>query len=273
MVVSPSAQPKDASNETNQKVLQQKILHKVAAMRNIISNNLTKWKAKYELYFDKKLHALLTFTIGQQVDLARPLRALIAEEKKTSKRCNKVLLRTKGPFFVIYVKRHVIIIDEDSIPNFTHPSASATPVPTEVHMNTILTPDLDQPARNTVSHNAVKECEEIREYVADNVVDDRHASEYLIYNYIGTDTHHQEMPANQQAINQTSPSTNTGFDTPNSMMCFELLPHQGRKNAGMQGAASIYLALLFQLSLVKHQSHQSRMLRLSLEAEPQTRLE
>lgn len=62
----------------------------------------------------------------------RPLTALVAEEKKTATRYNKLLSRTTGQFTIKNVKVHVMNINKDGIPNEISTNR-AMPVPTMTH--------------------------------------------------------------------------------------------------------------------------------------------
>lgn len=121
-------------------------------MRDKASNYLRKQQARYKRYFDKKGRTLPKLMIGHQVYVDHPPPGFLEDEKKSSTKYIKLLLRTMVLFTVMGLKSHVITIVEVGIPN-TIFIERATHVPTKTHGATRITPSVDLPTRTTATRN------------------------------------------------------------------------------------------------------------------------
>lgn len=72
------------------------------------------------------------------------------------------------------------MVDEDGIPNTMYIDR-AMPLQRKTDMNTRTKPNLHRPARSTVSHDIDTKYKEPWEYLNDNVLNNCHKQEYLIY--------------------------------------------------------------------------------------------
>lgn len=77
------------------------------------------------------------------------------------------------------VNSHVIFIDENGIP-YTMSIINAKPVPTESPTSKKITHNYRTAVETTLPRNEISECNEPMEYVAESVVDHRHASEDML---------------------------------------------------------------------------------------------
>lgn len=113
-----SALPSNAASFMIGNVSLQKTLHQATALEEKIPNTLTEKKTTCKGYFEKKVYILPTVIVEQHVYVDRPPNSFIVEDKKTSMRYKKLLSGTTKPFTVMYVKSHVVIINENSIANY-----------------------------------------------------------------------------------------------------------------------------------------------------------
>lgn len=85
-IVSPSNLPYDRASAKNSNVSHQKIIRKVAALRNKVSNTSIKQQARYKRYLTRRFELYRPLQSAKKLHVDCPPLSLVAEEKKISTR-------------------------------------------------------------------------------------------------------------------------------------------------------------------------------------------
>lgn len=84
-------------------------------MRTKVSGALGKQRTRLKRYFGKKIRILPTSTVGQMIYVNRPPLNILPVDRRTFTKYSKLMPRTTGPFKLLDVQDHVMLIDKNSI--------------------------------------------------------------------------------------------------------------------------------------------------------------